>query len=185
MRIIAGRYGSRPLVAPKGSATRPTQDRTRESLFNILTPRLAGARVLDLFSGSGALAFEALSHGAAYCVVCDQAPAACAAIRANADSLQAQDVILLLPVSWERAVRRLQKDGAAFDLIFLDPPYGLDAGPVLARIAAGGLLAQEGMIVLERSWRTAPALPDELDIVRTKRYGDTGIDFIIKKQEQT
>ena len=127
MRIIAGTWRGRPLVAPKGDATRPTADRTREALFSMLVSRIGsfeGLTVADLFAGSGALGLEALSRGAASCVFVEQDKAAIAALRANvaklgaAADIRAQSVLALGPAS------------APLDLVMMDPPYGTGAGAV-------------------------------------------------------
>src|SRR5579864_2332138 len=120
MRVIAGIHGGRELVAPKGRATRPTSDRVREALFSILVD-VRGARVLDLFAGSGALAIEALSRGAAEATLVDSSPAAIAAIRRNLESLG-----LSADVRRQRALPFLEgarADARQYDLVFLDPPY--------------------------------------------------------------
>lgn len=129
MRIIAGEWRGRKLVAPKGDATRPTADRTRETLFNMLTSRLGGfedLRVADLFAGSGALGLEALSRGAAHCLFVEQERAAVDAIRGNIATLDARDrtSVETGSVMQLRAAREPQ------DLILLDPPYRTGAGAV-------------------------------------------------------
>jgi 16S rRNA (guanine966-N2)-methyltransferase len=140
MRIIAGAWRGRPLIAPKGQATRPTADRTREALFSMLVSRLGsfeGLRVADLFAGSGALGFEALSRGAAHCTFVEQDSAALDALRANAAKLgvappdiRAQSVLTLGPAP------------EPYDLLLLDPPYGTGAGVVaVERLARHGWFA--------------------------------------------
>jgi 16S rRNA (guanine966-N2)-methyltransferase len=130
MRIVAGEWRGRKLIAPEGDATRPTADRTRETLFSMLTSRLGsfeGLRVADLFAGSGALGLEALSRGAASCVFVEQDAAAIRALRSNITNLRAQDrcdvrassVLSLGPLR-----------GEPLDLVLLDPPYGTGAGAV-------------------------------------------------------
>lgn len=128
MRIIAGQWRGRPLVAPKGDATRPTADRTRETLFSMLTSRLGsfeGLAVGDFFAGSGALGLEALSRGAASCLFVERERDAVAAIRANADKLG-----LARPDIRQTDVLSLGKAPAPLDVIFMDPPYGTGAGAV-------------------------------------------------------
>lgn len=139
MRIISGQWRARPLVAPKGDATRPTADRTRETLFSMLVSRIGafdGLAVGDFFAGSGALGFEALSRGAATCLFVEQDRAALDAIRANGDRLRVRaDVRASSVLSLGAASRPL-------DLIFMDPPYGTGAGQValdkLARLGWTG-----------------------------------------------
>lgn len=129
MRIIAGQWRGRPLVAPKGAVTRPTADRARETLFSMLYSRLGSFEqlsVADLFAGSGALGFEALSRGAASCLFVDQDPVAIAAIAANAQALGAGDRTQVRRTS----VLALGTAAVPLDLVLLDPPYGTGAGAV-------------------------------------------------------
>ena len=155
MRIVAGQFKGRPIKAPKTDATRPTSDRARERLCNILAhaawaPDLEGARVIDLFAGSGALGLEAISRGAAFCLFVETAHAARGAIRENVDTLQLFGAT--------RIHRRSATDlgdlpaglGAPFDIAFMDPPYrkGLIA-PCLKALPNGGWLAPGALIVAE------------------------------------
>ena len=133
MRVIAGTAGGRRLVAPKGDRTRPTADRVREALFSSLQPRLAGARVLDLFAGSGALAVEALSRGADHAVLVERARPALAAIDRN---LAIADVADRAEVVAGELPGVLERVTGTFDVVLLDPPYALDRD-VLARVLAG------------------------------------------------
>ena len=129
MRIIAGQWRGRKLVAPQGDTTRPTADRTRETLFSMLVSRLGdfdGLKVADLFAGSGALGLEALSRGAASCIFVEQDPAAIRAVRANIANLQAQAQCDVRASS----VLSLGPAKEPLDLILLDPPYGTGAGGV-------------------------------------------------------
>ena len=134
MRIVAGQWRGRKLVAPKGEATRPTADRTRETLFNMLTSRVGsfdGLTVADLFAGSGALGLEALSRGAASCLFAEQDPAALDTIRANIAALGARDRTDVRRAS----VMELGPASAPYDLLLLDPPYGTGAvGVALDRL---------------------------------------------------
>ena len=128
MRIIAGTYRSRTLEAPDGMATRPTSDRLRETLFNVLAPRIAGARFLDLYAGSGAIALEALSRGAERVEMVEKAPGAGKVLRGNFVRLGVRSGFHLHECSVAAALRRMAQqqaktNGAGFDLIFLDPPY--------------------------------------------------------------
>lgn len=139
MRIVAGQWRGRPLVAPKGDATRPTADRTREALFSMLLSRVGsfeGLAVADLFAGSGALGFEALSRGAASCLFVEQDRAALDALRANADKLDVR------PDIRATSVLALGPAPKPMDLILMDPPYGTGAGAValdkLARLGWTG-----------------------------------------------
>ena len=181
MRIISGEAKGRTLYAPQGLQTRPTSDKLRGSLFNILGARVAHARVLDLFGGTGALALEALSRGADYAVIADNARAAIQAIERNARSV--------LKDEYDARVRVVRGDyrsvlsglsGPAFDLVFLDPPYRmLDAyGDALNRLEAAGLLSSDGLAVLERLRDVSVPLPESFEHMDTRTYGDTAVDFI-------
>jgi 16S rRNA (guanine966-N2)-methyltransferase len=180
MRIVAGAYRGRPLVAPKGHSTRPTADRTRQALFNVLehaawAPPLGGARIIDLFAGSGALGLEALSRGAALCLFVDSDPAARAVIDANLAALGCQDQGRVVGLDAGRI--GTCAEGEAFDIAFLDPPYGrglaaiglqalrsghwLSCGAVAAvEIGAGetGFVAPGFRRVDERTWGAARVL---------------------------
>jgi 16S rRNA (guanine(966)-N(2))-methyltransferase RsmD len=174
VRVIAGRWGGRRLQAPPGAATRPTSDRVREALFSILGARVHGARVLDLFAGSGALALEALSRGAAAATLVDRSPAALRAARANLAALGAEAEVLRADA--RTFLRSASAAGREYDLVFLDPPYGLatslgrDLSPDLR-----GVLAARAVVVTE-SDRRAP-LPLDLPLDDERRYGDTLIRF--------
>ena len=157
MRIISGQARGRKLATLEGENTRPTLDRTREALFNILQTRVRGAKVLDLFAGSGALGLEALSRGAQSAVFCDVSRQACAVIQKNIEALRAQDRSRLLCCDAMDALARLA--GESFDVVFLDPPYrkGLVdkalAGLVADdRLADGAFLADKplGRVLAER-----------------------------------
>ncbi len=149
MRIVAGEWRGRKLVAPPGELTRPTADRMRETLFNMLTSRLGsfeGLAVADLFAGSGALGLEALSRGAASCFFVEQDAAAVKAIRANIDSLDARAKTTVQ----QGSVLSLGAARGAHDLILLDPPYGTGAGQVaLDRLLRLGWIGEATWIALE------------------------------------
>jgi 16S rRNA (guanine966-N2)-methyltransferase len=169
VRVVAGRFGGRSLVAPRGHATRPTSDRVREALFSILVS-VEGLRVLDLFAGSGALAIEALSRGAAYAVLVDSSPAAVAAIRRNLSAVGADAEVRRQPAL--TYLGRARSDGRQYDLVFLDPPYrhASTLGQELSE-ALGPVLAPGARVVVE-SDRRAP-LDLELGLLDERRYGDT------------
>jgi 16S rRNA (guanine966-N2)-methyltransferase len=173
MRVIAGTYGGRELVAPRGRATRPTADRVREALFSILGD-VQHARVLDLFAGSGALAIEALSRGAKEAVLVDSAPSAIAAIRRNLEALGLQADVHRQTAA--RFLQRAQVDARQYDLVFLDPPYRLasDLGRELTA-ALPAVLAPDARVVAESDRRS----PLELDLepLDSRRYGDTLINI--------
>ena len=149
MRVIAGRFGGRRLRVPS-SGVRPTSDRVREALFAVLGD-LAGARVLDLFAGSGALGIEALSRGASEAVFAERAAAAVAAVRANLEALGAEGSGRVVRGDAVAVVRRLARAGACFDLVFLDPPWTDPAEPArtLRALASSGILASGATVVVE------------------------------------
>jgi 16S rRNA (guanine(966)-N(2))-methyltransferase RsmD len=170
MRVIAGTYGGRRLQAPPGEATRPTSDRVREALFSILGERVAGARVLDLFAGSGALGLEALSRGAASVTFVDSAPAAIRAVEANLAALgAAAEVVRADAPRWLGAA---SAGGRQYDLLFLDPPYRR-AGELGAPLSAAlGPVLAEGAVVVAEADRRAP-LELSFPLTDERRYGDT------------
>ena len=180
MRIISGEAKGRTLFAPQGAQTRPTSDKIRGSMFNILGARVPGARVLDLFGGSGALALEALSRGADAAMIADSSRAAVQAIERNARSVLKDEFdsrCRILKVDYRAALSQLA--GEAFDLVFLDPPYRmLEAyGDALSRLAAAGALAPDCVIVMERQKTAQVPLPGAIAVTDTRCYGDTAVDF--------
>jgi 16S rRNA (guanine966-N2)-methyltransferase len=179
MRIVAGKFRGARIEAPKGLATRPTSDRVRQALFNVLTygaPRLdlEGLRVLDLFAGSGALGLEALSRDARFCLFIEESAEARAAIRRNVEALGLTGVTKI----WRRDATKLGEAGTLqpFDLIFCDPPYGKGLGErALAAAAEGGWIAQEAVAVLEERTDQTIAWPAPFQEIDLRRYGDTAI----------
>ncbi|MEM9055216.1 MAG: 16S rRNA (guanine(966)-N(2))-methyltransferase RsmD [Pseudomonadota bacterium] len=155
MRIVAGQFKGRAIQAPKRDATRPTSDRARESVFNILAhadwaPSLTGARVIDLFAGSGALGFEALSRGASFCLFVETAPAARGAIRNNIEALGLFGTTRIHRRSATDLGQKSAGTGEGFDFAFIDPPYhkGLIA-PCLKALKEGDWLLDKALIVAE------------------------------------
>lgn len=178
MRIVAGRFGGRRLVAPPGAATRPTSDRVREALFQRLGA-LDELTVLDLFAGSGALALEALSRGAARATLVDSAPAAVRAIRANVAALGLPAGSAEVRRQDARAfLRGARAAGQQYDLVLLDPPYRLAAelGRELSPLVAA-VLAPGGRVVSESDRRAPLDLDPDLPPTDERRYGDTVIRF--------
>ena len=167
MRVIAGEFGGRRLVAPKGAATRPTADRVREALFSVLGD-VSGLTALDLFAGSGALGIEALSRGAARAVFVERAAPALAALEAN---LAALGIEAQVHRGDARAfVRNASRAGHTYDLVFLDPPYR-DAERLGSELDLGSLLASGGRLVTESDHRSPLAI--DLPLSFERRYGDT------------
>lgn len=181
MRIVGGQHRGRALAAPRTRDVRPTSDRLRESLFNILVHAhadpLTGARVLDLFAGTGALGLEAMSRGAAFALFVDEGAEARALIRENVAALGLGGVTKIFR-------RDATKLGAAhpiepFSLVFLDPPYGRGlAAPALASARAGGWLAPGALIVVEEAVAAAFAAPAGFTEIERRRYDDTELVFL-------
>lgn len=183
MRITGGRWRSRALDAPRGMATRPTSDRVREALFSMLVSDgllgddetdEQGPRVLDLYAGTGALAFEALSRGASAAVLVEHARDAVAAIRKNAAALGVSREMVLFDTKVERALLKIE---GPFAIVFLDPPYADIPTPGFAAVLAKAtaLLAPGGALVLEHASPDAPPDVPGLELDRTRRYGDTSV----------
>jgi 16S rRNA (guanine966-N2)-methyltransferase len=168
LRVVAGAFKGRHLRAPRGTRTRPTADRVREALFSILGD-VAGARVLDLYAGSGALGIEALSRGAASATFVDNDPRALAAIRQNLEAVGAE-----AEVRRRDALRFLAAAGGRYDLVLIDPPYDSAARiaePLAERLPA--VLGEGARVVTESDKRAPLELP--LPLLRERTYGDTRI----------
>lgn len=181
MRIVGGRLRGRPLVAPADARTRPTSDRVREAVFNILEHgvedfEIAGVRVLDLFAGSGALGLEAISRGAAYCLFVEQDAEARGAIRRNVEALGLTGMTRI----FRRDATSLgdAPGREAYGLVFLDPPYGqgLARGALAAAIAGGWLLPGALAVIEERKGVTVE-LPAGVTVFDTRAWGDTAVTF--------
>jgi 16S rRNA (guanine(966)-N(2))-methyltransferase RsmD len=175
MRIIAGAHKGRTLKAPKWDGLRPTSDKLRETLFNILAPRVVDARVLDLFAGTGAVALEALSRGAASAVCVESDRRAAALIAENAALCGASDRCVIIRDVVERALQR-PLPGGPFDLVVLDPPYGYAALEQAVRLA-GTQRAEGGLVILEHAARVAPPAPGGLTLTRTVKSGDSALSW--------
>ena len=177
--INSGSLRGRRIRTPEGSQTRPLLTRLRKSLADILRPRLAGVRLLDLFGGSGAIAFELLSNGAASAVIVELNPKTAELIRANARSLGLEASVEVVGCDGVAAVQGLGRKKDAFDIIIVAPPYGLGLQQqAVAALASHRLLKPQGIIIVQREDREAqvPA-PAGLDLVRTRDYGRTVFDF--------
>jgi 16S rRNA (guanine966-N2)-methyltransferase len=186
MRVIGGTYRSRRLIAPRGLATRPTSDRLRETLFNVLAARIEGAVFADLYAGSGAVGIEAISRGASLVYFVDQAPAAIAAIRNNLAALKINSGFQIVSSSVSAACRRLSEPGPQprCAIIFLDPPYAAedDYAGTLGSIGqhADSLLTPDGIVIAEHSRKMAEPLTEcygPLRRYRALEQGDAGLSF--------
>lgn len=177
MRIIAGSMRSRTIAAPKGTDTRPTLDRTRESLFNIIAGNCPDAKVLDLYGGSGALALESISRGAKSAVVCDCSREAAKAIRQNIETLKVGEQVRFLFMQDLQAVHLLGREKAQFDLVFLDPPYRLSTDPACKAMMEAGILEEDALVVIEHDVRVVPAPGENYQLIDKRQYRDTAISF--------
>lgn len=184
MRIVGGTArGRRLLGPPKGLHLRPTSDKVREAIFDVLAaakPGGLGASAIDLFAGTGALGIEALSRGAGHVVFVESASAAARILDENLRRAGYQDRATVRVEDAERAPRKLRAAGEGpFDIAFLDAPYGSPAGSrAAARLVSEGLIAPEGIVVLESGARDPLADPPGLETFRRKRYGDTSVAFL-------
>ncbi len=184
MRIVAGRFKGRPLVTPEGQATRPTSDRAREAIFNILehapwAPGFEGARVLDLFAGSGALGLEALSRGAGFCLFAETDEAARGAIRDNIEALGLFGCTRLHRRDAADLGPRPASAGPPFDLAFLDPPYAQGLGEkTLPVLAAHAWLAPGAVAVVERGVDEPEFTARGYDVLDSRAYGAARVTFL-------
>jgi 16S rRNA (guanine966-N2)-methyltransferase len=184
MRVIAGTYRSRVLAAPRGLETRPTSDRLRETLFNVLAPVIEGARFADLFAGSGAVGIEALSRGAEGVTFVENAPGAMAAVRANLQSLGIRNAATLEARAVGSVLRSLARRAPQWTIVFLDPPYEAQqeyaATLSLLGDPAAALLAPGAIVVAEHRRRPPIALAEaygDLTRYRVLEQGDAVLSF--------
>lgn len=183
MRIIAGSRRSLPLKAPKGIDTRPTQDRTKETLFNILRDDVYDARFLDLFAGSGAIALEALSRGARHAVMVENAREAVSCIRQNISFTRFEDCAELMECDVLTALKRLEGQ-PSFDIIFMDPPYRLGIEPqVMLILSEARYVTEDTIVIVEAALDTPTDFADKngFDIYRTKDYKTNRHIFMRRK----
>jgi 16S rRNA (guanine966-N2)-methyltransferase len=177
VRVIAGRFKGRRLKAPTWDGLRPTSDKLRETLFNILAPRIAGARVLDAYAGTGAVGIEAISRGAAEVVFVDHDRRAQALIAANLALCGIADGYAIIRASVTRALDEV--DSSRFDVMFFDPPYDAEAADVV--VAAGDKLAAGGVVVLEHARRKmSPERLGGLTRSREVASGDSMLSFYVR-----
>ena len=180
MRVISGTFKGRRLTAPAGRTTRPTADRIRESIFNILAGSILNRRALDLFAGTGALGIEALSRGAGSAVFVDQAKSALAAIRHNIRNLKLDDRTRVIHWDIRKNLNCLLSEPRGFDLIFMDPPYETNTvGPAIAALLSCGALAPGARVIIEHSVReTIDPTVETLVLADQRRFGKTLVSFM-------
>ncbi len=184
MRIIAGTARGTTIFAPEGKDTRPTLDRVRENLFNMLQGEVSDCRVLDLFAGSGALSLEALSRGAREAVLVDRDPRAIDVQIRNIRKLRFEQKCRTLRCDWSWALAQLKAEEARFDLVFLDPPYAMtDLRPVFHELTS--LLSKEALVILEHQAGKEPETGKEYDLFRSRSWGYCGISFYRKNDPKS
>ena len=183
MRIVSGQYRGKAIVAPPGEATRPTSDRARQAVFNILehaawAPELHGARVIDVFAGSGALGLEALSRGAGFCLFVETDDAARGAIRENIDAMHLFGVTRVHRRDATDLGPRPASAGAPFDIAFLDPPYAKGLGEkAVAELRAHGWLAPGAILMFERGRGEIDPVLEGFEQIDARDYGAARVLF--------
>lgn len=176
MRIVGGTAGSRTILAPKGNETRPTLDRVRENLFNILRDRTEDAKVLDLFAGSGALSLEAISRGARSAVLVDRDREANLVEKKNAEALGFADRTIIIRADWKKALAGLRISGRTFDLVFLDPPYRMtDLTDVTGELLP--FLDPGATVVIEHETGREPLVCGQLERTDERKWGFASVGF--------
>lgn len=185
MRVIAGAAKGHKLETIEGLATRPTTDRIKETLFNIIAFDLPECSFLDLFAGSGAIGIEALSRGAREAVFVENAAECQKAITENLKHTKLAERARLMQADVLAALERLAAEGKTFDIIFMDPPYAAELyGAVLESIAEKGLLQRDGYIIAERAAKGKLPLPRGMAILREKEYKTTILTFLCMEEEE-
>lgn len=173
MRVIAGKARRLPLVSPEGKDTRPTTDRIKETLFNILQDDVPGCEFLDLFSGSGGIGIEAISRGAKHATFVEFGREALACIRTNLNKTKLSEQATVLPIEVTYAISKLEKQGKVFDIIYADPPYRKEfEEKILLLLATSKIVKSGSLIIVESSKETTPDYVDEtvFEIVKIKEY---------------
>ncbi len=179
MRVIAGSAGGQKLKARRGAETRPTADRVKESLFNILAPYLAGARFLDIFAGNGGIGIEALSRGADFCVFIEKNVQCVKIIKENLSLTGFTDRAYIIAREAPAALSTLNVQDKHFDIIFLDPPYhSKQLSLTIEEVLRHCLLKPGGLLVVEHHFLDVSWQGSAWKIVRTKKYGTTGVSFL-------
>lgn len=181
MRVISGKCRGTKLEAPEGLTTRPTTDRIKETLFNIIAFDIPNCNFLDLFSGSGAIGIESLSRGAKKAVFVDSNRLALDCIEKNLLKTRLKEYSHIYPLDVLSALKEMKKNGEKFDIIFMDPPYRLEfIAEILQKVIDYDLLSEEGYIILERSSNTTIPIVKNLVLWKEKRYKTTTINFFRK-----
>ncbi|MBR0138519.1 MAG: 16S rRNA (guanine(966)-N(2))-methyltransferase RsmD [Erysipelotrichaceae bacterium] len=186
MRIVAGEFRSRILQTLPGDNTRPTLDKVREAVFSRIGPYFEnGERILDLFAGSGAIGLEALSRGAKEAVFVDKSFQAIRVIKKNIESLKVQDRCRVLNLDYNQALNTLGENKEKFDLIYLDPPYKLQAiSQILKTVSENELIIKDGIIIAETLKEETIEVPGGFEIEKEAFYGITKITYIRYKGEE-
>lgn len=186
MRVIAGTARGKKLKTPEDQNVRPTLDRVKEDIFNILGPAIRGAQVLDLFAGSGALGIEALSRGADSCIFVDKDKKSCNLTKYNLGETRLADKAQILQMEAEAAIKKLATEGKCFDYIFIDPPYHLGkTQSLLQNIQKCHIIQENTCIIVEADKKeTMPEKIDGLIKIREKVYSSTRIALYAKETSQ-
>ena len=186
MRVIGGSAKGQRLNSLPGDNTRPTLDRVKESMFNMIQLHLYDANVLDLFGGSGALGIEALSRGARECSFVDEHPGSIGVIKENLKKTKLRDQSKVLCMDFRRALERIKAENASFDLIFLDPPYGKGLlKETLEIISRESLLEPDGLIIIEQDKKEAlEASKEDYMVWKERKYGNTVLQILKRRSAQ-
>lgn len=177
MRVIAGKYKGRTLFSPKDQSIRPTTDRIKENVFNLLQNRVAGSRFLDLFGGSGAMSIEALSRGAVSTVTVDASRDSMALIKKNFHKIGVGSEAELLELTYDIALKRLA--GRKFDLVYLDPPYRAPyVADIFTLLAENAVLSEEGVVVYEHATEIPFAPFEGWSVIDSRKYGSVTIEIL-------
>lgn len=179
MRVIAGEYGGRRLDRIEGMDIRPTSDKVKESLFNMLGESIIDCNFLDLFGGTGGVGIEALSRGAKHVVFIDTGIKSIKVLKGNLEQLNIKDCVEVFHTDYSTAIKKLYKYNKQFDIIFIDPPYSVGiAQNALADIDRNPILSQSGMIIVEHDSKDdMPQKVGRLVLCRIKKYGNTSLSF--------
>ncbi len=176
MRVISGSARGLKLNTPEDYDIRPTTDRVKESMFNVISPYVYDAEVLDLFSGSGALGIEALSRGASHVYFCDKDPKSIGVTKSNISKAKFEARSTVILGDYLKAISNISSKKEKMDIIFIDPPYykGL-FGVVLKEIVDQGILEEDGILVVEHDYQVAIEEVEGLNIIKNKKYGKTAV----------